>query len=101
MVRLFCYERGYATYVLPPTSLKKFATGRGAGDKSGIILAAYKKFGIDLSGRDDEADALWLAFAALRARFKLESGPSLTIQQKEGLKKIERLPDAQKFSRKR
>ena len=49
-------------YVIPPSSLKKFATGNGNASKEKMILAARRQWGIV---SEDEADAAWLAeFAA-------------------------------------
>jgi len=55
-----------------PSSLKKFATGKGKGEKSDIVLAVYKKWGFDPSEygvpsgkeREDTADAFVLAQVA-------------------------------------
>jgi crossover junction endodeoxyribonuclease RuvC len=47
-------------YVLvAPTTLKKFATGKGSGDKSLIQKEVYKRWNIDTSN-DNEADAVVL-----------------------------------------
>lgn len=43
-----------------PSTLKKFATGKGNCDKSAMILQAYKEFGIEFTC-NDECDAFWLA----------------------------------------
>jgi len=48
--------------VVPPTSLKKFATGNGGAKKEAMIKAAEVKWGVVLT--DDEADAAWMAFLA-------------------------------------
>lgn len=95
------YDRGYAMYHLSPNSLKKFATGRGTGDKSAMVLAAWKNFKVDLSGRDDEADALWLAYAMKQVLFPIGAGPPLTLAQKDGLKSIERLESRHTRKRRR
>lgn len=43
-----------------PSTLKKFATGKGNCDKPAMILQAYKEFGIEFVN-NDECDAFWLA----------------------------------------
>lgn len=43
-----------------PSTLKKFATGKGNCDKSAMILQAYKEFKIEFTC-NDECDAFWLA----------------------------------------
>jgi hypothetical protein len=52
---------GVYPLIVPPTSLKKFVTGKGNGvKKSQIMLAVYKKWGIELLD-DNAADAYALA----------------------------------------
>lgn len=57
-------ERPYA--VVPPASLKKYATGKGNASKEEMLVAAVKRLGYDGSS-NDEADALWLRAMALDA----------------------------------
>jgi|GEM_PF-1369911 len=59
--------REFLIYVLkqgfidvPPTSLKKFALGKGTGDKNLILKEVYKKWGFD-TDNDNLADAYVLA----------------------------------------
>jgi Holliday junction resolvasome RuvABC endonuclease subunit len=40
-------------YIVPPTSLKKYATGKGNTQKNQMLLSVYKKWGIEF--RDDNA----------------------------------------------
>lgn len=49
----------YPTIVVP-TQVKKFATGKGTAAKNTILLAVYKKWGVEFQS-DDEADAYTLA----------------------------------------
>lgn len=48
--------------LLPPSSLKKFATGNGGADKTGMALAALKRLGREYH-TSDECDADWLRIA--------------------------------------
>lgn len=59
---------GYGTpyAVVPPATLKKFATGKGNADKTAMALAAYKRAGVEFA-TDDECDAWWLRVAGLTA----------------------------------
>ncbi len=45
--------------LVPPATLKKYATGKGNADKLAMVMAAYKRLGYDGSDHN-EADALWL-----------------------------------------
>jgi len=47
-------------YMVAPTSIKKFATGRGNAKKDEIRLAVYKKYGLEYE-TSDECDALMIA----------------------------------------
>lgn len=48
------------TAVVPPASLKRFATGKGNANKDQVLLATARRFPYFVGG-NDEADALWLA----------------------------------------
>jgi Holliday junction resolvasome RuvABC endonuclease subunit len=50
--------------VISPATLKKFATGVGNCDKAAMILAAYKRSGIEFRD-DNRCDAWWLHIAGL------------------------------------
>lgn len=47
--------------IVSPNSLKKFVTGKGVGKKNEMLLAVYRKWGVDFGGQDDMADAYSLA----------------------------------------
>lgn len=54
-------------YVLvPPATLKKFATGKGNASKPEMAVALYKRTGIELAD-DNQCDAWWLRAAGLHA----------------------------------
>jgi Holliday junction resolvasome RuvABC endonuclease subunit len=64
MVRMFCAEslEGSAQYPMkvPPTVVKKYATDRGNAKKAEVLLAVFKKWGVEF--RDDNlADSYVLA----------------------------------------
>lgn len=68
MVRDMLDADGVDVAVIPPTTLKKYATGRGNAPKDAVLAAAVRRFpDVDVTG-NDEADALWLA--AMRARME-------------------------------
>lgn len=47
VMRLALYEKGYPFFVIAPGQLKKFATGKGVGQKSIIVREVYKRWGVD------------------------------------------------------
>lgn len=51
---------------VPPASLKKFATGKGNADKTGMAIAALKRFGCEFAD-DNQCDAFWLRAMGLAA----------------------------------
>ncbi len=61
------YVNRIPTVVVPPSSVKKFATGRGNARKDEMRLAVYKKWGLDETQLKtaDEVDAYVLARIAL------------------------------------
>jgi crossover junction endodeoxyribonuclease RuvC len=57
------YEAGMPFYVVSPGQIKKFATGKGVGQKSIVVREVYKRWGIDTKD-DNQADACVLAYIA-------------------------------------
>ena len=73
--------QGQARYPLkvPPSTLKKYATGRGNAKKVEIVLAVYKHWGKEIRD-DNEADAYVLA--------KIASGHGATAYQRDVVDKL-------------
>lgn len=69
VVKLVCYNEldgyeGKYPYVIPPTTLKKYITGKGTGvQKNQILLSVYKKWGVEFND-DNAADSYALAMLA-------------------------------------
>jgi Holliday junction resolvasome RuvABC endonuclease subunit len=63
-VRLELVRAGVPYVVIPPASVKKFATGNGNADKQ-MMLDAARKHGVDFGTDDDACDAWWLYQAGL------------------------------------
>lgn len=59
LLRHALYTRGVPYILVPPTTLKKFVTGKGNAEKSLMLLEVYKRFGIT-AANDNEADAVGL-----------------------------------------
>lgn len=58
--------RGTKLVVVPPATLKKYATGRGNAGKDEVLLAVAKRYPDAAITNNDEADALVLAAIAAR-----------------------------------
>jgi len=58
-VRTLLMDMGIPYVVITPATLKKFATGKGNANKAAMILAAYKRGGIEFAD-DNRCDAWWL-----------------------------------------
>ena len=81
MVKLTFLEFGIYPLIVPPTSLKKYVTGKGTGiPKSQILLHVYKKYGAEFSD-DNAADSFALA--------KLVSGSHALAYEKEIYDKLQ------------
>lgn len=48
------------TYVIPPTKVKKFATGKGNANKTMVVTSTVMKYNLDIKN-DNEADAFVIA----------------------------------------
>jgi Holliday junction resolvasome RuvABC endonuclease subunit len=85
VVRAELLELGVPYGTLMPSSLKKYATGKGTGDKVPMALEAYKRAGLTFAD-DNQCDAWWLWVAALG---HLDQAPfQLPALNRESLKKI-------------
>ena len=68
ILRVMIYEHDLSYTDIAPSQLKKFATGKGNTQKDHVLLAVYKKWGIEFR-TNDEADAF---VAAQIARAMME-----------------------------
>lgn len=83
VVKMTCHTvlTGQAKYPLkvPPSTLKKYATGRGNAKKVEVMLATYKKWGKEFRD-DNEADAYVLA--------RIASGYAQTTYEKDVISQL-------------
>ena len=64
-VRAQLNDIGTPYAVVPPATLKKYATGKGNADKTAMALALFKRTGLELAD-DNQVDAWWLRAAGLQ-----------------------------------
>ena len=64
VARAVLLRAGIPYALVVPATLKAFATGKGAGDKTPMVMAAYKRAGREF-GDDNQCDAFWLRAAGL------------------------------------
>jgi Holliday junction resolvasome RuvABC endonuclease subunit len=64
VLRLALFRQGASWAVVPPQTLKKFATGSGTADKEAVSKELFKRFGVDLI-QNDAVDAAGLALFAM------------------------------------
>lgn len=82
-VQLALWEAKVPTLLIPPATLKKFATGKGNVDKAVVLTEAVRRLGY--TGSDHNvADALWLLQAGL-SHYQLDGQVHLPAKQREAL----------------
>lgn len=64
--RLALLGAGIPYVLVPPATLKKYATGKGNADKTAMAIAALKRTGREFTD-DNQCDAWWLRAAGLQA----------------------------------
>lgn len=64
MMRLYMFESGINYIEVPPTVVKKFATGKGNSDKIAMGVALQKQYGLEYP-TSDQTDAHFLALIGL------------------------------------
>ncbi len=64
VIRYFLWQSGYDYQILPPSTLKKFVTGKGNSKKDLMLLGVYKNWGFDTTD-DNLSDAYGIALCTL------------------------------------
>lgn len=85
VARAVLLRAGIPYALVVPATLKAFATGKGAGDKTPMVMAAYKRAGVEF-GDDNQCDAWWLRAAGLD--WYGQPGFDLPKAQRERLAKV-------------
>jgi Holliday junction resolvasome RuvABC endonuclease subunit len=86
LVRMAVLESGLPLAIIPPSSVKKYATGSGNAKKPDMRMALYQRYQRDIKD-DNECDAVWM-WLMTRAAYGAEKS-SMPKAQLEALKKIE------------
>lgn len=87
VLRVLLFEEDFPYIEIPPLRLKQFATGKASAEKDHILLAVYKKWGIEFK-RNDEADAFILAQMARAIKMTKGDQLKLTAYEREVIEKI-------------
>lgn len=64
VIRYFLWQKEYDYQLIPPTTMKKFVTGKGNSPKDLILKGVYKNWGFD-TDNDNLSDAYGLALCGL------------------------------------
>lgn len=75
-VRSALVRLGVPYLVVPPASVKTYATGRGNAPKPDLRMSLYKRTGLDVAD-DNQVDAAWLRLLAL----DLAGAPEVELPQ--------------------
>lgn len=60
------WRAGIAYAIVPPSVVKKYATGKGNAGKGAMVAAATRRYPqVETGGDDNQVDALWLAALGL------------------------------------
>lgn len=63
-IRVLLRDHIFPYVVVPPATLKTYATGRGNAPKPDLRMALYKRTGLDVAD-DNQVDAAWLRYLGL------------------------------------
>ncbi len=93
VLRVMLFEKCFPYIEVPPLRLKQYATGKSSAEKDHILMAVYKKWGIEFQ-KNDEADAFILAQIARvitlvqRGLVDPEKDLKLTVYEREVIQNI-------------
>ena len=90
VTRMALYEKGIPFYVVAPTQVKKFTTGKGTSKKEIMVREVWKRWGVECSD-DNQADSTALAHIA--EGIAMGDDADLTAFQIETLDKIFERPN--------
>ena len=82
-IKKVLYDSGIETWIVAPTSMKKFVTGKGTSNKSVVQDSLLTKWDIDIE-QEDESDACGLALFGYYIKHRREQR-RLTENQRDAL----------------
>lgn len=77
LIRVLLYDRKIPTLIVAPTTLKKFVLSEASSEKDQMLLAVYKRWGVEFS-TNDECDAYALSQLG-RSRLEMEMIHALSL----------------------
>lgn len=89
ILRHLLVKNQYPLYEVPPTTLKKFVTGKGNSKKDLMMLEAYKRWGVE--GTDNQIDSYGLAMFGVAVFYDLNF-PKQHLEAVEAWKKTHPTP---------
>ncbi len=87
VIRLALHDRRIPWVEVSPSSLKRYATGKGNSPKEAVLASAIRRLGYP-GHSDDEADALWL-LAMARDHYGLPGAPAMPKAHREALEGVD------------
>ena len=84
--RLALHDRGIPWVEVSPSSLKRYATGKGNAPKEAVLASAIRRLGYP-GHLDDEADALWL-LAMAQDHYGLPGAPAMPKSHRKALEGV-------------
>ena len=87
VVRVYMLLHGLRLVVVPPTVIKKFATGKGNAGKGDMLVSAVRRLGLE-TGNHNIADAQWLLAMGM-CKYGLEGAPAMPKAQMDVLEKVD------------
>jgi crossover junction endodeoxyribonuclease RuvC len=86
VIKLMLHKWDIPFAVVAPTTLKKYATGKGNAPKDAVLVQAVRRFGLELG--NDEADAWWLLQMGM-AHYDQAEALTMPKVNREALEKVE------------
>ena len=87
VVKLSAFRAGHTPVIVPPNSVKKFATGNGNAKKELVLKGVFQRFGIDTND-NNQADATAIALIVTALKFPALEISGVTKTMRDDIKKL-------------